>query len=94
MTKYRKYWNEQMETLSFDEYHEIQSKALVKELEYVWQNSTFYQEKFKEAGIDLGDIKGIDDLYKLPFTEKDELEVECHFCKKKYSFKENEFFKA
>ena len=49
MTEYRKYWNERMETLSSEAYREVQSKALVKEMEYVWQNSTLYQEKFKKA---------------------------------------------
>jgi phenylacetate-CoA ligase len=73
MTEYRKYWNERMETLSSDEYQEVQSKALLKELGHVWQNSVFYQEKFGEAGVELGDIKGIEDLNKLPFTEKREL---------------------
>jgi phenylacetate-CoA ligase len=73
MTEYGKYWNEHMETLSSDEYREVQSKALLRELEYVWQNSAFYQEKVSEAGIQLDDIKGIEDLNKLPFTEKHEL---------------------
>ena len=68
MTKYAKYWNERMEALSFDEYMEVQSKALLRELEYVWQNSAFYQEKFSETGIQLDNIKGIEDLNKLPFT--------------------------
>lgn len=68
-----KYWNEKMETLSEDEYHSVQEKALLKELEYVWQKSPFYQEKFSKAGVELGDIKRLEDLSKLPFTEKSEL---------------------
>jgi len=73
MTEYPNYWNERMETLSSDEYQEVQSKALLKELEYVWKNSIFYQEKFRQAGIELGDIKGLEDLKELPFTEKYEI---------------------
>jgi phenylacetate-CoA ligase len=69
----RKYWNEKMETLSADEYIKVQEDALLKELDYVWQNSVFYQEKFKDAGIEPGDIKGLDDLKKVPFTEKHEI---------------------
>ena len=73
MEQYSEYWNEEMETLPPERYHEVQEKALLKQLKYVWENSTFYQKKFKEAGIELGDIKGLDDLHKLPFTEKMEL---------------------
>lgn len=69
----KKYWNEKMETLSADEYIKVQEGALLKELDYVWQNSAFYQEKFKDAGIEPGDIKGLADLKKLPFTEKHEI---------------------
>ena len=58
MAEYRKYWSEPMETLSPDGFYEAQTRALLKELNYVWQNSLFYQEKFQRAGIELGDIKG------------------------------------
>jgi phenylacetate-CoA ligase len=42
-------------------------------LSYVWQNSQFYQEKFGHEGIEVGDIKALDDLKILPFTEKHEI---------------------
>ena len=73
MEKHSEYWNEKMETLSPDQYHEVQQKALLKQLAYVWQNSKFYQKKFAESGIELTDIKALEDLSRLPFTEKAEL---------------------
>ena len=73
MTEWKKYWNEEMETLSSEEYFKVQKRALLRELNYVWQKSRFYQEKFGREGIELGDIKEIDDLEKLPFTEKHEI---------------------
>jgi phenylacetate-CoA ligase len=73
MTKDNKYWNKKMETLSSAEYVKVQKRALLRELNYVWQKSRFYQEKFGREGIELGDIKEIDDLEKLPFTEKHEI---------------------
>ncbi|MFZ0452045.1 MAG: hypothetical protein WAL98_22660 [Desulfatiglandaceae bacterium] len=73
MEKYPEYWNERVETLSPDKFHEVQEKALLKQLKYVWGKSTFYQKKFKEAGVELGDIRKLEDLSKLPFTEKAEL---------------------
>ena len=73
MHKYSEYWNEEMETASPERFHDIQKKALLKQLKYVWKNSAFYQKKFREASVGLGDIKKLEDLSKLPFTEKDEL---------------------
>jgi phenylacetate-CoA ligase len=73
MKNYPEHWNEKMETLSPEGYHEVQEKALLKQLKYVWKNSQFYQKKFKGAGVELKDIKKLEDLGKLPFTEKSEL---------------------
>jgi len=73
MEKYREYWNKEMETLPPDRFHDVQEKALLRQLKYVWENSAFYQKKFGEAGVALGDIKRLEDLSKLPFTEKAEL---------------------
>ena len=73
MAEEKKYWNEKMETLSPEKFIQVQEQALLKELKYVWENSLFYQEKFRNSGIELGDIKGLDDLRKLPFTEKHEI---------------------
>jgi len=73
MSKYKKYWNEQMETLTPKEFLEVQEKALLSQLEYVWANSTFYQHKFRESGVELRDVRKLEGLNKLPFTEKAEL---------------------
>ncbi len=73
MKKESKYWNEKMETLSADEFHAVQSKALLNQLKYIEENSAFYKKKFFTANIDIRDIKSIDDLKYLPFTIKQEL---------------------
>ncbi|RLA98508.1 MAG: phenylacetate--CoA ligase family protein, partial [Deltaproteobacteria bacterium] len=67
------YLNSQIETMSPEELRKIQEEKFLKQLDYVWERSPFYQRKFKEHGIERGDIKGLEDLPKLPFTEKDEL---------------------
>jgi len=56
-----------------EELHPIQEKKFLNQLDYVWTKSPFYQKKFKERGIERGDINGLEDLHKFPFTEKDEL---------------------
>jgi len=73
MGEYQNYWDSKIETLSEKEYRLFQEKAFLNELNYVWKNSTLYRQKFSEAGLELNDIKGLDDLPKLPFTEKTEL---------------------
>lgn len=73
MKEYRRYWNERMETISEDELRSIHEKKFLKQLKYTYKNSLFYQEKFKKVGLEPGDVKGLDDLSKLPFTEKAEL---------------------
>lgn len=73
MGAYRKYWAGPMETLSPKGFYEVQTWALLKELNYVWHHSLFYQEKFQRAGIEPRDVRELEDLSKLPFTEKSEL---------------------
>lgn len=67
------YLNPAIETMPAEELREIQDKKLKTQLDYVWNKPAFYQKKFEAAGLERGDIKGLDDLYRLPFTEKDEL---------------------
>ena len=45
-------------------------KALLKR---AVENSPFYQRKFKEANVDIGKIRSLEDLKILPFTNKEEL---------------------
>jgi phenylacetate-CoA ligase len=73
MAEYQPYWNSRQETLSEKEYRFVQEKAFLNQLDYVWKNSPFYQLKFRDTGLALKDISGLDDLHKLPFTEKSEL---------------------
>jgi len=69
----KQHWSDRFETLSAEDFHRVQSEALLKELRYVSENSLFYQEKFRRAGVDVSQIKTVDDLHLLPFTEKTEL---------------------
>ncbi|MFP4037510.1 MAG: phenylacetate--CoA ligase family protein, partial [Desulfobacteraceae bacterium] len=66
-------FNEEIETMKPHEIYELQETKFLRQLDYVFDNSLFYKEKFKEHGLERGDIKTLEDLSKLPFTEKDEL---------------------
>ena len=47
MKEEKKFWNEEMETLSPEGFRRVQEESLMKELDHVWENSLFYQEKLK-----------------------------------------------
>jgi len=66
-------WNETKECMSRDEIAALQSARLVKAVDRVYHNVPFYRKKMQELGLEPGDIKGLEDLNKLPFTTKDDL---------------------
>ena len=66
------YWQEEEETLAPDKRRELQSRrlqALVRRLGHV----PFYRDALRAAGIAPDDIRGIDDLPRLPLTTKADL---------------------
>jgi len=65
-----KIWNEKMETLEGEELASLQAERLARTLDRVWQARTPYRERMEEAGLSPSDIKGLDDLARLPFSRK------------------------
>ena len=59
--------------MSRDEMTKLQSERLVKLVEYVYNNVEFYRNRMDEHGIKPSDIKGIEDIVKLPYTTKNDL---------------------
>ncbi|MBR4345083.1 MAG: phenylacetate--CoA ligase [Lachnospiraceae bacterium] len=66
-------WNEAKECMSRDEMEHLQSARLVKQVKYVYHSVEYYRKKMQAVGLEPGDIKGIEDITKLPFTTKDDL---------------------
>ncbi len=66
-------WNEAKECMSRDEMTALQSARLRKLVNYVYHNVEFYRKKMQNVGLLPGDIKGVEDITKLPFTTKDDL---------------------
>ncbi|WP_457591032.1 phenylacetate--CoA ligase family protein [Geoglobus sp.] len=52
---------------------EVKNERFRKIVRYVFENSPLYRKKFKEAGVDVEQIKGVEDLSTLPLTTKQEL---------------------
>ncbi len=66
-------WNKEMECMSRDEMSALQSERLVKLVSYVYSNVEHYRNKMKDIGLEPGDIHGLEDIVKLPYTTKDDL---------------------
>ena len=69
------FYDEKWECMSRDEMTEVQSRRLVKMVERCYNNVPLYKERLDKAGIQPGDIKSIEDLGKLPFTYKSDLNL-------------------
>jgi phenylacetate-CoA ligase len=67
------YYQPEIETASPEEIRQLQNERLVKQVKHVWENVPYYRKKMEEKGVTPDDIKGVDDLYKLPFLCKDDL---------------------
>ena len=67
------YYQPEIETMPVEELQALQSERLVKQVRYVYDNVEFYRNRMDEAGVKPEDVKGIEDLYKLPFINKDDL---------------------
>lgn len=66
-------WNKEMECMSRDEMHALQSEKLKKIVAHAYNNSSFYKKRFDEHGVRPEDINSIEDIVKLPFTTKQDL---------------------
>ena len=66
-------WNEAKECMRRDEMRELQSARLKKVVDRVYHNVEYYRKKMQAVGIEPGDIKGVEDISKLPYTTKDDL---------------------
>ena len=68
-----KYFSEKIETASREEMTALQSERLKKTVRLVWDKVAPYRKMMEEKGVCPDDIQSVDDLKKLPFTNKTDL---------------------
>ena len=68
-----RYYQKEFECASPEKIRELQDERLVKQVKHVWDNVPYYRKKMEEKGVTPDDIKGVDDLHKLPFLSKADL---------------------
>ena len=69
----RKYFQPEIETMPAEKLRELQSEKLIKQVKHVYEHVPYYRELMDKKGVKPEDIRGIDDLKKLPFIEKSDL---------------------
>ena len=67
------YWNKKFETATRDELRKHQLQLLKEKVKFCYENTAFYRNRLKSAGISPSDIKTLEDAQKIPFTVKDDL---------------------
>lgn len=67
------YFQPDIETMSAEQFKEIQSEKLVKQVKHVYENVEYYRNLMDKKGVTPDDIKSVDDLHKLPFLTKADL---------------------
>jgi len=68
-----RYYQPEIECAPREEIKKLQSERLVKQVQHIWDNVPYYRAKMEEKGLTPDDIKGIEDLHKLPFVTKADL---------------------
>ncbi|GAB4169959.1 MAG: phenylacetate--CoA ligase [Geothermobacteraceae bacterium] len=66
-------WDPVHECMERDQLRQLQLDRLRETLDRVYHNVPCYQEKFREFGFHPEDLKCLEDLEKLPFTDKEDL---------------------
>ena len=72
----KNYYQQEIETMPLEQLQKLQSERLVEQVKHVYENVAPYRKKMDELGVKPEDIKGIEDLHKLPFITKDDLRDE------------------
>ncbi len=68
-----RYWNKEIETMSREDMKKLQDERLVAQVKHVYENVKYYRDLMDKKGVKPEDIKGTDDLHKLPFLSKADL---------------------
>ena len=63
-------WNKEKECINREELRALQSQRLKQVVSRVYNNVPVYREKMQQAGVSPEDIRSVDDLVRLPFTNK------------------------
>jgi phenylacetate-CoA ligase len=67
------YFDPEIETIDAATLHALQESKLRKQLDYLWERSPFYADKFRAAGVKRDSFRSLSDISRFPFSTKEEL---------------------
>ena len=67
------YYQKEIETMPVEEIKKLQTEKLIKQVKHVYEDVPYYRDLMDKKGVKPEDIKGIEDLHKLPFLTKADL---------------------
>jgi phenylacetate-CoA ligase len=70
------YWNQTVETMDPADRTRLIVGKLKAQLNYCYEKSEFYRERWDAAGVNPGKISSLDDLRRIPVLRKQELRIE------------------
>jgi len=72
----KRYYQPEIETMPYEQLKALQNEKIVKQVKHVYENVKHYRDLMDEKGVKPEDIKGVDDIHKLPFLTKADLRDE------------------
>ena len=69
----KNYYQKEIETASRDEILAIQNEKIVRQVKHVYENVPYYKKLMDEKGVKPEDVRGVEDIKKLPFLSKADL---------------------
>ena len=69
----RRYYQPEIETAPREKILEIQNEKIVRQVRHVWDNVPYYRDLMMKKGVTPEDIRGVEDIKKLPFLSKADL---------------------
>ncbi len=64
------YWNPFLETLPPEKLQDLQIRKFKRIFTWAYERSKFHRALYNDAGIEPGDIRSMDDIWKVPMVEK------------------------
>ena len=75
MTNHKSQMTNDIEFLTPAEQKRYQEQRLSEQLQYLQQHSPYYRDLFEREHIDIASIRTLEDLQRIPFTEKKDLQL-------------------
>lgn len=70
----RGFWNKKIQKASIAELKKLQLRLLRQQIHFAYENSKFYRRKLKQNHVGSLEIRSLEDVEKLPFVTREELE--------------------